>query len=42
MMTRTGIGKLWIVDYDRVELSNMNRLFYAPDQIGMSKVLAAY
>lgn len=41
MMTRIGVGELIIVDYDRVELSNMNWLFYTPDQIGLSKVEAA-
>lgn len=28
-------------DYDHVEWSNMNRLFYQPHQIGSSKVSAA-
>lgn len=28
-------------DYDKVELANMNRLFYQPHQSGMSKVEAA-
>jgi len=41
MLTRCGIGKLVIYDYDKVELSNMNRLFYTPAQAGMSKVEAA-
>ena len=41
MMTRIGVGELIIMDYDKVELSNMNRLFYTPDQIGLSKVVAA-
>ena len=36
-----GVGKLIIFDYDKVELANMNRLFYTPDQCGMSKVAAA-
>ncbi len=31
MMTRIGVGELIIMDYDKVELSNMNRLFYTPD-----------
>lgn len=30
MLTRCGIGKLIIYDYDKVELANMNRLFYTP------------
>jgi len=28
-------------DYDKVELANMNRLFYQPHQAGLSKVEAA-
>ena len=30
MLTRCGIGKLIIYDYDKVELANMNRLFFTP------------
>lgn len=41
MLTRCGIGKLILYDYDKVELANMNRLFYQPNQRGMSKVEAA-
>ena len=41
MLVRCGVGKLLIFDYDKVELANMNRLFYTPDQCGMSKVAAA-
>ena len=41
MLTRCGIGKLILVDYDKVELANMNRLFYQPSQCGMHKVDAA-
>jgi len=41
MLVRCGIGKLILYDYDKVELANMNRLFYTPDQIGMDKVDAA-
>lgn len=41
MLTRCGIGKLILYDYDKVELANMNRLFYQPDQKGLSKVEAA-
>lgn len=41
MLTRCGIGKLLLWDYDRVELANMNRLFFRPEQSGMSKVDAA-
>lgn len=41
MLTRCGIGKLILYDYDKVELANMNRLFYTPQQVGLSKVEAA-
>ncbi len=41
MLTRCGMGKLVLYDYDKVELANMNRLFFTPSQIGFSKVQAA-
>ncbi|XP_052814608.1 ubiquitin-like modifier-activating enzyme 5 [Mya arenaria] len=41
MLARCGIGKLLLFDYDKVELANMNRLFYQPHQSGMCKVEAA-
>jgi len=41
MLTRCGIGKLIMYDYDKVELANMNRLFFRPEQTGMSKVEAS-
>ena len=41
MLTRCGIGKLLLFDYDKVELANMNRLFFRPEQSGLSKVEAA-
>lgn len=33
MLTRCGIGRLLLYDYDKVELANMNRLFFRPDQV---------
>lgn len=42
MLTRCGIGKLLLFDYDKVELANMNRLFFQPHQSGLSKVTAAH
>lgn len=30
-----------LFDYDKVELANMNRLFFQPHQVGQSKVDAA-
>ena len=41
MLTRCGIGKLILYDYDRVELANMNRMFYLPSHAGLAKVEAA-
>merc|ERR1719378_1035131 len=41
MLTRCGIGKLIMFDYDKVEMANMNRLFFQPHQAGLSKVQAA-
>lgn len=41
MLTRCGVGKLVLFDYDNVEMANMNRLFYQPHQAGLSKVEAA-
>lgn len=41
MLTRCGIGRLILFDYDKVELANMNRLFFQPHQAGKSKVDAA-
>ena len=41
MLTRCGVGALVLFDYDKVELANMNRLFYQPHQCGLSKVAAA-
>ncbi|KAG5482903.1 hypothetical protein LSCM1_06939 [Leishmania martiniquensis] len=41
MLTRCGIGKLLLFDYDAVEMANMNRLFYRPEQQGLKKVEAA-
>ncbi len=33
--------QLILFDYDKVELANMNRLFFQPHQAGLSKVEAA-
>ena len=33
MFTRCGVGKLILFDYDKVELANMNRLFFTPEQV---------
>lgn len=39
-LVRSGIGSLKIVDFDRVENSNLNRQFYFADQIGQPKIKA--
>ncbi|BDA40941.1 Ubiquitin-like modifier-activating enzyme 5 [Coccomyxa sp. Obi] len=41
MLTRCGIGRLLLYDYDKVELANMNRLFFRPEQASMNKTEAA-
>ncbi|CAH8584933.1 unnamed protein product [Dicrocoelium dendriticum] len=41
MLVRCGIGRLILFDYDKVEMANMNRLFFQPFQSGLSKVSAA-
>eukprot|EP00397_Hematodinium_sp_SG-2012_P056401 GEMP01069564.1.p1 GENE.GEMP01069564.1~~GEMP01069564.1.p1 ORF type:complete len:356 (+),score=77.90 GEMP01069564.1:103-1170(+) len=41
MLTRCGIGKLILYDYDKVEMANMNRLFFRPEHTGLSKVEAS-
>ncbi|CAK9158768.1 unnamed protein product [Ilex paraguariensis] len=41
MLTRCGIGRLLLYDYDSLELANMNRLFFRPEQVGMTKTDAA-
>jgi len=39
-LVRSGFKTLKIVDFDRVEVSNLNRQFYFYDQVGMPKVEA--
>lgn len=40
MLVRSGIRKLVLVDFDRVQESNLNRQFFFKDQIGQEKVMA--
>jgi len=40
MLVRSGVGRLVIADFDRVEESNFNRQLYFPDQLGRPKVEA--
>lgn len=35
MLTRCGIGRLLLYNYDKVELANMNRLFFSPEQVSI-------
>lgn len=39
-LARIGIGELILVDFDRVELSNLNRQYFFRDQIGQFKAIA--
>ncbi|HNQ68721.1 MAG TPA: sulfur carrier protein ThiS adenylyltransferase ThiF [Bacteroidales bacterium] len=39
-LARTGIGKLIIADFDKIEESNLNRQYYFYDQIGQAKASA--
>jgi ubiquitin-like modifier-activating enzyme 5 len=41
MLVRCGIGKLVFIDFDTVEMANMNRLFYRPEHVGLTKTVAA-
>jgi len=40
MLVRAGIGKLTIIDFDKIEEANINRQFYFRDQVGTIKVEA--
>lgn len=39
-LTRVGIGKLIVADFDVVQPSNLNRQFYFHNQLGVKKVVA--
>lgn len=41
-LVRSGVDVLKIVDFDKIEDSNLNRQFYFKDQIGKTKVHALY
>jgi ubiquitin-like modifier-activating enzyme 5 len=41
MLCRCGTGKIIMFDYDTVELANMNRLFFKPEHVGMTKTDAS-
>ncbi len=40
MLARAGIGRLHLMDYDRVDISNLNRQQYTVSQLGMYKTQA--
>lgn len=41
-LVRAGVGKLHIMDFDRVDISNLNRQQYFPEQLGQYKTDALY
>ncbi len=41
-LARLGVGRLLLVDFDRVELSNLNRQYYFLDEVGEYKAQALY
>ena len=41
-LARAGVGRLRIIDFDRVDISNLNRQQYFPEQLGMYKSDALY
>lgn len=42
LLGRAGIGKLILIDFDCVDISNLNRQQYKASQIGIKKTLALY
>lgn len=41
-LARAGVGRLHIIDFDTVDISNLNRQMYFTDQLGKSKTDALY
>jgi sulfur carrier protein ThiS adenylyltransferase len=39
-LARVGVGKLIIADFDKVDISNLNRQYFFADQVGQPKVSA--
>ncbi|ETW06602.1 hypothetical protein H310_02817 [Aphanomyces invadans] len=41
MFTRSGVGKLTLIDHGVVKMASMSRMHYLPEHVGMSKVQAS-
>jgi sulfur carrier protein ThiS adenylyltransferase len=39
-LARVGVGRLIVADFDKIEISNLNRQYFFADQIGKAKVIA--
>lgn len=39
-LSRVGVGTLVIADFDKVDISNLNRQYFFTDQVGKAKVIA--
>lgn len=39
-LARVGVGRLIIADFDKIEISNLNRQYFFTDQVGKAKVIA--
>ena len=39
-LARVGVGRLVVADFDKVDLSNLNRQYFFADQVGKAKVIA--
>jgi len=39
-LARVGVGRLIIADFDKLDISNLNRQYFFADQVGKAKVLA--
>jgi sulfur carrier protein ThiS adenylyltransferase len=39
-LARVGVGRLIIADFDKVDITNLNRQYFFTDQVGQAKVIA--
>jgi sulfur carrier protein ThiS adenylyltransferase len=39
-LARVGVGKLIVADFDKIDISNLNRQYFFTDQVGQAKVIA--